>query len=156
MKKLLNEWRQYLAETDVPERLQHRGEPGDGEDRREKGPGQTRGEEEMLAPLRNTQEWAKQLTPVIYRQFLEDVKRMATEAERQSQKSGGRGWIECSGNISLNGAKHAMTFAQSYATKAMAGKVTAQGAANFEDTFQKCEVLGAPVIDSGYPGLHGA
>ena len=125
-------------------------------DRREKGPGRTRGEQAAVAALENTQAWAKQLTPVKYRQFLEDVKRFATEAERQSQKSGQRGRIKCADNMSLNGAKNAMAIAQSYALRAMKGKVTAQRAANFEKTFENCEVLLAAVLDSGYPGVHTA
>jgi len=130
--------------------------PGEPQGRREVGAGSTRGEEAAMQPLRNTQAWAKQLTPAKYRQLLEDVKRMATEAERQSQESGQRGWIKCAGNTSLKGAKNAMAIVQNYALRAMKGKVTAQRAANFESTFQKCEVLLVPVIDSGYPGVHTA
>tara|TARA_Y100000034_G_scaffold120930_1_gene164553 strand:- start:6 stop:494 length:489 start_codon:yes stop_codon:yes gene_type:complete len=130
--------------------------PGEPQDRREVGAGRTRGEEAAMQPLRNTQAWAKQLTPVKYRQLLEDVKRMATEAERQSRESGQRGWIKCAGIFSFKGAEMAMAIVQNYALRAMKGKVTAERADDFEDTFQNCEVLLEPVLDSGYPGVHTA
>ena len=110
-----------------------RGGGGDGEDRREKGPGRTRGEEAAMRPLQNTQAWAKQLTPVKYRQLIEDVKNASAQP-----RTAGR-WI------------------QKYAAAAMAGKVTAQQAARFEKTFEKFyEALGDPIVNSGYPGVHTA
>ncbi len=121
------------AEMDKIIAAEERGGGGDGEDRREKGPGRTRGEAAKLRPLQNTQAWAKQLTPVKYRQLIEDVKNAS------AQPRTARRWI------------------QKYAAAAMAGKVTAQQAARFEKTFEKFyEALGDPIVNSGYPGVHTA
>jgi len=125
---------------------------GDGEDRREKGPGRTRGEEAAFQALRNTQEWAKQLTPVKYRQLIQDVQGAMKYLFRASPSA------ERVGMVKYFGGK-----IQKYAAAAMKGKVTAQQAAKFEEELRKeLEAglerggLGTPVLDSGYPGVHTA
>ena len=128
------------AEMDKIIAAEERGGGGAGEDRREKGPGRTRGEAAKLRPLQNTQAWAKQLTPVKYRQLIEDVKSAARYED-----------------FGADAARAAARWIQKYAAAAMAGKVTAQQAAKFERTFQKnYEAIGDPIVNSGYPGVHTA